>query len=193
MSLMVLESVRTAHIYAASCRKANRRIVFLLVLCGIFLSSCSCEDSASVPVQAPPQQPVSVTDINKLLNEGDVANHQLAAQIIRLSLPYGGQLNLELNLSDSKLSDEQLKSLTLPDSLTRVDLTRTNITDDGLAHLLTGKNIVELKLVDTRITPRGLVHLRAMPNLRTVNLHDTDIPAKEQQKLLGFLLNRPRN
>ncbi len=127
-----------------------------------------------------------------MLSEGDVASQQLAAQLVRLSPQYGGQLNMELNLADTNLTDAELNSITLPDSLTRVDLTRTKITDDGLAHLVSGRNIVEVTLTNTRITSNGLDHLRAMPNLQKVNLHDTDVPAMEQLELLRFLKDRPQ-
>ena len=101
---MVPECERTAHILAAGYRTARRHFLIVIVLYGAFLSACS-RDETDETVETPPKLTVSTTDINKLLKEGDAANHQLAAQLVRLSLPYGGQLNLELNLSDTKLSD----------------------------------------------------------------------------------------
>lgn len=167
--------------------------LMLMLVCSIFVPACSRQNSAPASATAPPRQPVSVSEVDRLLTEGHVATQQLAEQIVRQTKPFRGMLNVELNLTDTDLTDEKLKALTLPDSLTRVNLTHTLITDDGLAHLLTGKNIVELTLTNTRITSQGLVHLRAMPNLRKVNLHDTDVPPLEQVELLRFLNNRPQN
>jgi hypothetical protein len=168
----------------------TQRLLFLFF--SVLLPACSCRDEGadSPRTQAPPKQAVSATDTNALLRQGHTDNLQIAAQLERLKKPFGGQLSLELNLADTYLEDEELFSLTLPDSLTRVDLSRTLITDDGLAHLVRGKNIVDLILVDTRITSEGVEHLRAMPRLRNVQLHDTDIPVDEQLKLQKYLMSR---
>ena len=87
---------------------------------GFSLSACSSQDPE--PIDVPAKQAVSSTYIDTLLNEGGVANQQLAEQLVRQSRPFGGQLNLELNLAGTRLTDEQFKSFTLPDSLTHVDL-----------------------------------------------------------------------
>ena len=180
-------------IHASGWSAAKGRVAVWVVLASTIMSACSSKDPEPAPIESPPPQRVSIAEIERLLDEGDLANQQLADQLARITRPYGGYIDMDLNLADTTITDEEFKSLTLPDNLTRVDLTRTRITDDGIAHLVTGKNIVELKLVSTRITPEGLVHLRAMPRLRTVHLHSTDIPAKEQVELQKFLRNRPPN
>ena len=163
---------------------------FLGLFCPLLLSACSCQNEVSI--KKPVKQEVVTTDINVLLQQGAADNIQIAQQLARLQTPFEGKVALELNLSDTQIEDEDLLSITLPDSLTRVNLTRTFITDEGLAHLVTGKNIVELILVDTPITAAGLKHLRAMPRLRKVQLHQTKIPVKEQLELQKFLHNRGR-
>ena len=169
----------------------NWRVSPWVVLISLFMSACSNDDSGTASIQVPTRQPVANAEIDKLLAEGDLANHQLADQLKRLSLPFGGSLSLELNLAQTRITDEQLKTFTLPASLTRVDLSNTLITDEGVAHLASGVNITELILVDTKITRASVAHLRAMPNLRTVNLHNTDIPYNEKIELMRFLKNRP--
>jgi len=168
-------------------------VLILSALCGLSLVGCLGSRPVPSPAAVPSKQPVSIAEVNRLLREGQIANQQLADQMLRQSRPLGGKLNLELNLADTRLTDEELKALMLPESLTRVDLTRSLITDAGLAHLATGKNIVELILINTRITTKGLEHLRTMPHLRMVNLHDTDIPPSEQLKFQKFLNDRPWN
>ena len=163
----------------------------LLCLLGpLLFSACSCQNE--VAAKKPVKQEVDTSNINTLLQQGEADNVQIAQQLARIKTPYEGKVALELNLSDTQIKDEDLRSITLPDSLTRVNLTRTYITDEGLEHLTSGKNITELILVDTPITAAGLKHLRAMPQLRKVQLHQTKIPVADQLELQKFLHNRDR-
>ena len=53
----------------------------------------------------------------------------------------GGNYKLVLDFSSTNVSDDDLKSIGFPASLTEINLANTQITDDGVAELKRAKNL----------------------------------------------------
>ena len=84
---------------------------------------------------------------------------------------------LELDLSDTETTDDELKNLLAKHTRLRVlNLTRCKqITDAGLVHLKGLTTLEELDLWSCdQITDAGLAHLKGLSNLKVLSLWDCD-------------------
>jgi hypothetical protein len=81
-----------------------------------------------------------------------------------------------VNLVATKVTDDDLRSLTMFPNLQTVHLHHTGISDAGLVNLKGLKSLTTLDLFDTRVTDAGLEHLAEwMPHLEWLELYDTQI------------------
>lgn len=82
---------------------------------------------------------------------------------------------VELNLANTKVTDEGLASIAGLTNLTHLHLENTAITDAGLAHLKGLSNLVYLNLYNTKVTDAGMDHLSGLANLRKIYLWQTEV------------------
>lgn len=89
-----------------------------------------------------------------------------------------------LNLEDSELTNEDLKTIAQLPNLSRLRLQNNPISDEGLAHLTSLKNLESLNLYGTAITDAGLEYLKQMPALKRVYLWQTQVTEEGKKALL---------
>ena len=106
-------------------------------------------------------------------SDGGLSNYESNVESL------GGNYRLVLDLSSTKISDDDLKSLEFPASLTEINLANTQISDDGVAELKRAKNLQTVVLSNTQITGKAIDHLKAMPSLRGANIVSRGIPIDE--------------
>lgn len=80
-----------------------------------------------------------------------------------------------LDLSNSELTDDDLKPLAQLPNLSRLRLEKNNISDEGLLHLTGLNNLESLNLYANPISDSGLMHLQKMPALKKVFLWQTAV------------------
>lgn len=103
----------------------------------------------------------------------------------------GGRIRLILDFSYTKLNDEDLEKIKLPEYLTDLNLAGTEITDAGIEYLLNNADhLQELDLSHTKITNACIDRLRGLPELRVVRLHDTGISGDQQREMIRFLRSK---
>ena len=94
---------------------------------------------------------------------------------------------IEVNLSDSQITDAGLVHLKALINLDELYLSNTQVTDVGLVHLKELTNLQKLYLWDTQVTDAGLLHLKGLTNLEYLYLHNTpvtDAGVRELKKAL---------
>ncbi len=160
-------------------KQAGGTPIFLLT---IFLSSCSKENShPSANAERPPTQTV-----NAVLQKKYVTANKFEDQIEKT----GGRIQLVLDLSYTKLTDEDLAEIEFPLHLTELDLTGCPITDEGLVHLAACRNLQQLNLSHTLVTGDCLATLERMPKLNAVHFHGTAITPDVQRKMIRVFRQR---
>jgi Leucine-rich repeat (LRR) protein len=103
-----------------------------------------------------------------------------------------------LNLSSTDVTDAGLKELSECGSLVGLNLDHTKVTDAGIKHLAGLKKIKNLDLSWTAVTDVGLLELAALDNLQQLNLERTkvsDAGVKQLariKKLNSLVLDRPK-
>ena len=80
-----------------------------------------------------------------------------------------------LDLSNSGITDEDLKSIGVLSNLTKLNLHGNNISDDGVEHLLTLSRLQYLNLYGTKVTDRTIMHFSAMESLKRLYLWETGV------------------
>lgn len=80
-----------------------------------------------------------------------------------------------LDLSNSGITDEDLKSIGALSNLTKLNLHGNNISDDGVEHLLTLSRLQYLNLYGTKVTDRTIMHFSAMESLKRLYLWETGV------------------
>lgn len=93
----------------------------------------------------------------------------------------GGNIS-ELDLSDTKITDEALATLGKFPRLTWLNLNNTAVTDAGVAHLKTLSNLSYLNLHSTNVSDTALVSLAPLRKLRQVYLWKTRVTPGEATK-----------
>ena len=83
-----------------------------------------------------------------------------------------------LTLYDTGVTDEGLALLKGMNNLHVLDLSQTHITNSGLSQLKGLSNLTSLSISDTLITDKGLRQLRALPALRSLSLGNLWNPSK---------------
>ena len=73
-----------------------------------------------------------------------------------------------LSLFHSPVTDEGLKRIGLPASLTQLHLEATNVTDESISLIASLTNLTELMLSDTLVTERGVLQLQSLKSLKHV-------------------------
>ncbi|MEX0612674.1 MAG: hypothetical protein WD229_11195 [Pirellulales bacterium] len=80
-----------------------------------------------------------------------------------------------LNFHNTAITDEGLKHLVgLPD-LVLLDLSKTKVTDKGLAQLAGFTNLKRLSLLDLPVTDASIAHLKVLKTLDSVGIRGTKI------------------
>jgi Leucine-rich repeat (LRR) protein len=80
-----------------------------------------------------------------------------------------------VNVTDTDITDEQLKSVGKLRKLTSLLLGGTAVTDAGLANLRNLGELESLHLQNTKITDAGLAHLVALPKLTILDISGTKV------------------
>ncbi|MDB5292077.1 MAG: ribonuclease inhibitor [Phycisphaerales bacterium] len=96
----------------------------------------------------------------------------------------------DLNLANTKVTDDALKALEGMKNLHRLHLERTAITDGGLAHLKGLTSLEYLNLYNTGVTDAGLAQLEGLKGLKNLYLWQskvTDTGAEGLKKSLPTL------
>jgi RNA polymerase sigma factor (sigma-70 family) len=92
-----------------------------------------------------------------------------------------------VNLVATKVTDADLKALTVFENLQKLYLHHNAITDAGVANLKGLTSLRTLDLVDTRVTDAGLQHLAEwMPHLEWLELSDTKITDSSLRAIKGL-------
>jgi hypothetical protein len=81
----------------------------------------------------------------------------------------------DLDLAQTRITDEGLGHIKDLKNLTHLDLRRTRITDHGLAQISGLKNLQFLSLGQTSVTDEGLARVKKLTNLRQLKVDQTDI------------------
>ena len=90
-----------------------------------------------------------------------------------------------LDLSDTNVTGSGLEGLHLP-QCEWLNLSRTKIADDQLRHLSRAPKLEVLELDETAISERGLVHLQALKNLQNLSLEGTFVTDAAVDALRSF-------
>ena len=168
---ITLKSLLVAGCLAAGC----------VVPC--FLAGCGGSDAhPSATAERPPLE-----SVNESLRKKYVTADELLSQIEDAE----SRMQLSLDLSYTKLTDEDLAEITFPPYLTKLDLTGCPVTDEGLGHLEACKSLQKLNLSETKVTGKCVEPLEAISSLRSVDLNGTDIEPDTQRKLIKIFRQRP--
>jgi Leucine-rich repeat (LRR) protein len=98
----------------------------------------------------------------------------------------------ELDLTDSKISDNGLLYLERLANLRKLDLSGCqSITDDGLRNLAGLSNLEELNLKQSGVTGHGFSHLKGLENLRQVILSSGQINSAGRTAIDDFKRSMP--
>ena len=151
----------------------------------LLLAVAGCGADAD-PLNARAGRP-SPEQVNRILRERYAASGNFGEQIEKV----GGRIRIALDFSYTKLSDDDLAKVELPEYLTELDLTATAITDEGVAHLLAADHLEKIDLSQTFVTAACLETLRKLPRLQSANLNGTDIPQEQQLEMVRFFRSRP--
>jgi len=150
----------------------------------LILSVAGCGDDSHPSANA--ERP-STQAVNSTLQNKYATAKNFESQIEKT----GGRIQLVLDLSYTKLTDEDLAEIEFPLHLTELDLTGCPITDEGLVHLEACKNLQQLNLSHTLVTEDCLETLKRMPNLQAVHLHGTVITPDAQREMIRIFRQRP--
>ena len=96
--------------------------------------------------------------------------------------PIAGNI-FALDLTRSKIRDDQLAPLAQMKNLRRLQLKRNPVTDAGLAHLSGLADLEVLNLYETGVTDTGLDHLAGLKKLQKLFLFNTKCTAAGAEKL----------
>ncbi len=147
-----------------------------------FLAGCGGgEEHPSATAERPPLQ-----SVNEALRKKYVSAEDLLSQIEDAD----SRVQLTLDLSYTKLTDEDLAEITFPPYLTELDLTGCPITDEGLVHLAACKNLQHINLAWTKVTGKCVEPLEAISSLRSVDLNGTEIEPDTQRQLMKIFRQR---
>ena len=80
-----------------------------------------------------------------------------------------------LDLSNSGISDEDLKSIGALSNLTKLNLQGNNISDHGVQYLLSLSKLEYLNLYRTKVTDRSIMHFATLEKLKRLYLWDTGV------------------
>lgn len=90
---------------------------------------------------------------------------------------------LQLNVCETKITDEALRHVARMRQLKALDIGFNNITNDGLVHLAPLDELLYLGLDVTEVNDDGLESLRELPQLHQVHLYGNNITDRGAAKL----------
>ena len=93
---------------------------------------------------------------------------------------------VEIDLSETKVTDDDLRLLSNLAELRTLNLHRTGISDAGIEHVVGLKHLTTLTLGDTRITNAGLKALTELEQLQFIGLHGTLVDDAGVKHLKAF-------
>ncbi|HVX13664.1 MAG TPA: leucine-rich repeat domain-containing protein [Pirellulales bacterium] len=93
---------------------------------------------------------------------------------------------IEVNLADTRITDEGLAQLQELSSLESLYLDNTKVTDAGLVHVRRLASLQELRVGNTEVTDVGVPHLLGLTSLRVLNLDNTQITDAGLARLQGI-------
>lgn len=88
-----------------------------------------------------------------------------------------------LNLANTALDDEGIKTISGLSSLIRLHLNHTSITDQAIPHLKKLNNLQYINLVGTKITAAGVEQLKGLKALKNIYLYQSAVDKKDQERL----------
>ena len=98
-------------------------------------------------------------------------------------LPDGAVEIQRINLNGQKLTDDDLKNLSVLSDLQFLGLHGAPITDAGIDALVEIENLKELELSATNITDTALTKLAGLTSLEKLTLHNTKVSKKAVEEL----------
>lgn len=101
-----------------------------------------------------------------------------------------GRAEVSVDLGFTDVTDDDLASLTFPDTVTQIDLRNTKVTDEGLVHLKKIRQLEKINLAGTRVSDAGVAHLLELPNLYSAELQNSLVSSKKQLELYQELIPR---
>lgn len=99
----------------------------------------------------------------------------------------GGKAILQIDLSNSQVTDTDLESLDLPTNTRRIFLKNTQVSDSGVDALRRYENLEFIDLSGTQITSESLDKLKSFPNLRSASVRADNVDPKEIRAFLKYL------
>lgn len=117
----------------------------------------------------PLAQNTNLLSVEFTSNAANITDQQAA-----LLAPLSEQL-YDLNLANTKVTDEGLKALEGMKNLHRLHLEKTAVTDAGLAHLKGLGNLEYLNLYSTSVTDEGLNNLNGLSSLKNLYLWQSKV------------------
>ena len=148
-------------VYRVLVRLAGCTQLGLLILS---FAGCKSESHPSADAERPSTQAVNAALKNKYATAKN-----FESQIEKR----GGRIKLSLDLSYTKLTDEDLAQIEFPRYL-----------DEGLGPLTQSENLLQLDLSHTLVTEGCLETLKKIPSLQAVHLHGTAITPDAQRKMM---------
>ena len=98
-----------------------------------------------------------------------------------------GELQMHLDFSNSNITDEDLATLPLPNTIRSISLRGTKITDRGVAELKRAKNLERLDLQGTLITDAAVEEMTLMPRLWEATVGSTKVSPAAAKTLVKVL------
>jgi len=89
-------------------------------------------------------------------------------------------------LRRTQAADADLRLLAALPNVINIDLSNTKITNDGLKHLIGMKKLRVLRLRNTLVTIEGLLHLKNLPQLSTLDMTGTKLKESDLARLKGM-------
>ena len=171
---------------------------FLAAEYGIDLTKKSFYEKAKIDVlpaedlEAIKAVAFNVTSLAASNNFIDVSNHGQSKNISddRIDALLGAKEHITwLDLNDTDLDDNGLKSLSQLSNLTKLNINRTKITDAGLTSVANLERLIVLNIYGTAVTDAGLEKLSDLKTLESLYLWQTKTTPEGIEKLKASLPN----
>ncbi len=98
-----------------------------------------------------------------------------------------GDTRYEVDLSNSKITDDALALIASMDDLDTLDLSKTKITDKGIAHLANHAKLSDIMLSGTQVTNGVLTHLSTLRTLDRVYVDHVHFDLLTQEALRDLM------
>lgn len=171
---------------------------FLKAEYGVDLTKKSFYEKAKIDV-LPPENfeaiksvAFNVTNLAANNNFIDVSNHGQSKNISsdRIDALLGAKEHITwLDLNDTDLNDDGLRSIAQMSNLTKLNINRTKITDAGLDAIADLERLMVLNLYGTEVTDAGLEKLTGLKTLESLYLWQTQTTEEGIEKLRSSLPN----